>query len=154
MTKISWVKGHAEKGGAKTNDHEKQYRMADADAEKAYAREEPPTYREGYCAQFDTLKGPVIDGSAVAHKMGLTVLSRLQQTQYLEYWQNRTGAGAWCKNADIAGHTSACKRARKGDPKKLPCTQYKCMNGRQPTFDIVHLRNHRYDPTAFEWEQA
>ena len=35
VTKISWVKGHAEKGGAKTNDHEKQNHTADAQAEKA-----------------------------------------------------------------------------------------------------------------------
>ena len=28
------------------------------------------------------------------------------------------------------------------------------MNDRQATFDIIHMRNHRYDPTAFEWEQA
>ena len=28
------------------------------------------------------------------------------------------------------------------------------MNGRQPTFDIIHMRNHRHDPTAFEWVQA
>ena len=28
------------------------------------------------------------------------------------------------------------------------------MNGRQPTFDIIHMKNHRYDPAAFEWEQA
>ena len=28
------------------------------------------------------------------------------------------------------------------------------MNGRQPTFDVIHVRNHRYDPAAFKWEQA
>ena len=28
------------------------------------------------------------------------------------------------------------------------------MNDRQPTSGIMHMRNHRYDPTAFEWEQA
>ena len=28
------------------------------------------------------------------------------------------------------------------------------MNGRQPTFDITHMRNHRYDPASFKWEQA
>ena len=123
MTKISWVKGHAEKGGAKTNDHEKQNHKADAQAEKAYAHEDSSAYREGYCSQFNTLKGAVIEGTVVAHKMGPTVLKHLQQTQYLEYWQNRTGAGACCKNADIAGHAAACKRAREGNPKKLSRTQ-------------------------------
>ena len=28
------------------------------------------------------------------------------------------------------------------------------MNGQQLTFDIIHMRNHRYDPAVFEWEQA
>ena len=90
----------------------------------------------------------------VAHKMGPTVLRHLQQTQYIDYWRSRTGAGAWFENADIAGHAAACKRARKGNPPKLSCSQYKGMNDRESTFDILHMSNHRYDPTAFEWEQA
>ena len=28
------------------------------------------------------------------------------------------------------------------------------MNDRQPTFDVVHMQNHRYDPMAFASEQA
>ena len=28
------------------------------------------------------------------------------------------------------------------------------MNDRQPTFGIIHMRNNRYDPAAFEWEHA
>ena len=77
MTNISWVKGHGDKGGAKTNDHEKQNIRADAQAEKAYAHEDSTAYREGYCSQFDTLRGAVIDWAVVAHKMGLTVLRQL-----------------------------------------------------------------------------
>ena len=96
----------------------------------------------------------MIKGVVVAHKMGPTVLRHLQQTQYLDYWRSRTGAGAWFKHTDIDGHAAACKRARKWNPKRMPCSQYRGVNGRQPTFDIIHMRNHRYNPTAFEWEQA
>ena len=35
-TTISWVKAHAEDGGAVTNDHEKQNKEADGDNEDAY----------------------------------------------------------------------------------------------------------------------
>ena len=35
-TAISWVKAHAEDGGAKTTDHEKQNKRADDDTENAY----------------------------------------------------------------------------------------------------------------------
>ena len=120
MTKISWVKGHTEKGGAKTNDHGKQNSRTDADAEKAYAHEDSSVYREGYCSQFDTLKGAAIEGTVIAHKMPPAVLRHLQHTQYLDYWRSRAGAGAWFKNADFVGHAAACKRARKGNPQNCP----------------------------------
>ena len=58
----------------------------------------------------------MIKGAVVAHKMGPTVLRQLQQTQYLDYWRSRTGAGTWFKNADIDGHAAARKRARKDNP--------------------------------------
>ena len=125
MTKVSWVKDNAGKNGAKTNDYEKQNIWADAQAEKACAHEDSTAHREGYCSQFDTLRGAVIDEAVVAHKMGPTVLKHLQQTQFLEYWQTRTGAGAWCENADIAGHAAACRRARKGNPPKCPARSTK-----------------------------
>ena len=89
----------------------------------------------------------------VTHKMGATVLRHLQKTQYLRYWKTRTGAGAWADNVDIEGHAAACRRARKGNPKGLPCAQYKGMNSKYPTSDIQHLRNHRCDPTSLASEQ-
>ena len=46
-TEISWVKAHAEDGGAKTNDHEKQNKRADDDAEEAYGHPDPPYMRAG-----------------------------------------------------------------------------------------------------------
>ena len=36
-TTVSWVKTHAEDGGAKTSEHEQQNKRADDDAEEAYA---------------------------------------------------------------------------------------------------------------------
>ena len=47
VTKISWVKASAEKGGAKTNAHERQNKRADEDAEKAHAHTDFPAYRGG-----------------------------------------------------------------------------------------------------------
>ena len=44
MTKIQWVKAHAEEGGAKTNTHEEQSKRADEDAEKAYAHTDSPAF--------------------------------------------------------------------------------------------------------------
>ena len=60
----------------------------------------------------------------------------------------------WADNADIEGRAAAYRRARTGNSKKLSCAQYKGVNGWQPTFDVVHMRNHRYDPMAFASEQA
>ena len=54
-TTISWVKSHAEDGGAKTNDHEVQNKKADECAEKAYAHPDSDWYKQGYCSQFDTV---------------------------------------------------------------------------------------------------
>ena len=110
-------------------------------------------YRNGYCSQFDTIWGATIDGQVVTHKMGATVLRHLQTTQYLRYWRTRTRSGAWAGNTDIEGHTSACKRARKGTPNGLSCAHYNETNSRYPTFDVQHQRNHRYDPSIPEAEQ-
>ena len=151
-TTISWVKGRAEKGGAKTNDHETQNKKADENAEEAYGHSESPLYRIGYCSQFDTIRGAMIDGKVVAHKTGASVLRYLQSTQYLRYWKTRRGAGAWAENADIDGHAAACRRARKGNPRGPSCALYKEMNSRYPTFDIQHQKNHRYDPSTLETE--
>ena len=49
VTKVSWIKGRAEKGEAKTNAHEQHNQRADADTEAAYAQADSPTYRGGYC---------------------------------------------------------------------------------------------------------
>ena len=100
----------------------------------------------------------MIDGTVVAHKMGPTMLRHLQKTQYLDYWQSKTGAGAWADNVDIEGHAAACRRARNGNPQRPSCAQYKGMHlvgrTRYPTFDVAHLRNHRYSPMVFASEQA
>ena len=78
VTNVSWVKVHTEKGGAKTNAHEQQSKRANADAEKANAHTNPPhTYREGYCSQFDALKGAMVDRTVIAHKMGPAVSRHL-----------------------------------------------------------------------------
>ena len=125
VTKISWVKAHTEKGGAKTSAHEQQNKRVDDDAEKAYTHTDSPRIPGGYCSQFDTLKGAIIEG---AHKMGPTVLRHLQNTHYLNYWRSRSGTGAWTDNADIEGHAAVYRRARKGNPQKPSCAQYKGMN--------------------------
>ena len=154
MAKVTWVKAHAEQGGAETNDHEKQNKKADEDAEGAYVHLDSLMYRWGYCSQFDTLYGATIDGKVVTHKMGVTVPRYLQTTQYLPYWKTRTGTGGWADNSDIKGHAAACRRERKGNPKQLPCVQYKEMNSRHPTSDTQHQINHRYDPATLATEQA
>ena len=70
----------------------------------------------------------MIEETVVAHKMGPAVLIHLQKTQYLDYWRNVACAGAWADNADIEGHVAAYIRARKGNPKRLSCAQYKGIN--------------------------
>ena len=57
-----------------TNDHEKQNKKGDEDAEGAYQHPDTPLYREGYCSQFDSICGATIDGKIVTHKVGTTVL--------------------------------------------------------------------------------
>ena len=47
-TTISWVKSHAEEGGAKTTEHEVQNKKADEDAEKAYAHTDSAGYEQVY----------------------------------------------------------------------------------------------------------
>ncbi len=47
MTKVFWVKAHAEEGGKKTTCHEKQNKLADDSAEEAYKHLESPAYRQG-----------------------------------------------------------------------------------------------------------
>ena len=57
-TTISWVKAHAEGGGAITTDHEQQNKRADDDAEKAYAHPDPnPPYTEQDTADNSTRYG-------------------------------------------------------------------------------------------------
>ena len=56
-TTISWVKAHAEDGGAKANDHENPNKRADDDAENAYTHPDSSLYRVGYCSQLDTIWG-------------------------------------------------------------------------------------------------
>ena len=78
----------------------------------------------------------------------------LQTTQFLRYRRDRSGASARADNADVEGHAVVCRRARKGNIKGLSCAQYKGVNIRSPNLRHIHLRNHRYDPTALESEQA
>ena len=92
-------------------------------AEKAYAHTDSPAYREGCCSQFGALKGAMIEGAVVVHKMGPMVLRFLQKTQYLDYWRNRSGTGAYADNAGIEGHADAYRRARKGNTQKLSYVQ-------------------------------
>ena len=124
-TTISWVKSHAEDGRAKTNNHKEQNKKADDDAEKAYAHPDSDEYSGGYYSQFNTVWDATIDDKIVVHKAGATVLRHLQKTQYLRYWKTQRGAGAWAGNADIEGHAAACRRARKGNPRGLPCAHSK-----------------------------
>ena len=88
-TTVSWVRAHAEDGGAQTNDHEKQNKKAGDDAEKVYTHPDSSLYKVGCCSQFDTIWGGAIDGKVVAHKTGATVLRHVQKKQYLRYWKTR-----------------------------------------------------------------
>ena len=60
-------------------------KKADEDAEKAYAHLDSDGYKQGYCSQFDTVRGAIIGGNIVAHKDGTAILWHLQKTQYLRY---------------------------------------------------------------------
>ena len=93
-TTISWVKSHAEDGGAKTNNHKEQNQKADDDAEKAYAHPDSDEYGEGCCSQFNMIWGATIEDTVVVHKAGATILRHLQKAQYLRYWKTR-GRGRW-----------------------------------------------------------
>ena len=141
-TTILWVKAH-----------ETQNKKADEDADGAYQHHGTSLYREGYCSQFDSIWGAMIGGEIVTHKMGATVIWHLQKTQYLRYWGARRKAGAWTENSDIDGHAAACRWARKGNPKGLPCAHYKEMNNRHLTFDFKHQRNTHDGASILETEQ-
>ena len=73
-TTISWVKSHAEDGGAKTNDIEVQNKKADGGVEKAYAHPDSDEYSQGYCSQFNTVWGATLNGKIVVHTAGATIL--------------------------------------------------------------------------------
>ena len=95
VTKVFWVKAHAEKDGKKTTCHEQQNKLADDNAEEAYKHLESPAYKQGYISQLDSVYGPTIHGRVVVHKMGATMLRHLQTKQFLRYWETRSNAGAW-----------------------------------------------------------
>ncbi len=147
VTKVFWVKAHAEKDGKKTTCHEKQNKLADDSAEEAYQHLESPDYRLEYVSQLDSVYGPTIHGKVVVHKMGATMLRHIQTKHFLRYWKTRTNAGAWSRNVDIEGHAAACRRAQKANPNTVSSGSFKEMNDFRLTHDREHQRDHKYDPT-------
>ena len=101
------MKTHTEDRGKLADCHEKENKRADEDAEAAY--------RVGYVSQLNSVYGPAIEGNVVVHTMGATMIRHLQVNQYIRYWETRSGAGAWAYNAEIEGHTAACRRAQKAN---------------------------------------
>ena len=130
-----------------TTCHKKENEQANEDAEVAYGHPDTPKYREKYISQLNTLYGPTIDGKVVVHKMGATVLRHPQINQYLRYWENRTGAGAWAYKTDIEGDASAYRRAQEANPNTVSSASYKWMGGCRVTHGLEHQLDHRYDPS-------
>ena len=147
MTNVYWVKGHTGKGGKLADCHEKENKRADEDAETAYKHPCTPEYRVGYISQLDSVYGSTIDEKVVVNNMGTTVLRNVQVKQHLRYWEARSRAGAWARNADIEGHAAASRRAQKANPNTVCSGSYKGKNGRRLKRDLEHQRDHRYDPS-------